>query len=136
MKKIYCFFFAILVTKIGLCQEWIYLGTTNQLDKYYIKSAYISKVNYGNRENVVRIWGKTILGSWTYKKRVYKNVLTKALWEVDCKNKQNRVSIVIYYSATGSIIKESPGSEFDPFDDPPPDSMGEKLINTVCNLFN
>lgn len=136
MKKIFVFISAMLLTTVAFCQDWIYVGTSSYKDKYYIKSEYVNKADYGYNKDVIRIWGKTILYTWTYRKKTYRNVLVKSLWEIDCKNKQDRVGSVIYYSPTGQVLQNNPANEFDPFADVAPDTIGELLLKKVCSLFN
>ena len=136
MKKILFSIFAVLIALSALCKDWIYVSTTKQKkDKYYIKSTYESKENYGFHTDLIQIWVKSIVAQRTFKKKVYNNIECKSLWSIDCKKNQYRIETLIVHSSTGKIL-ESYSDFTEDFDIVMPDTIGEKVVAKVCSLFN
>jgi|SRR5579862_3592281 len=136
MKKILLSIFAGLIALNALCQDWIYVSTTKQKkDKYYIKSTYESKENYGFHTDLIKIWVKSIVAQQTFKKKIYKNIECRSLWSIDCKKNQYRIETLIVHSSAGKIL-ESYRYFAEDFDIVRPDTIGEKLVAKVCSLFN
>lgn len=59
----------IFIGKVAACQDWIYVTSDKDGDKWYIKSSYVKKeADYGSAENI-KIWTKKELKKTTIKKR-------------------------------------------------------------------
>ena len=125
--------------KLGLSKlelrenEWIYISTTVNGDKLYVKSSYVSK-----NESVIKIWTKTEYKKLSLNKNgqkiTYKDCKSLVLFEFDCLDRKIKYDSVIYYDSKGNTIKSS-DTERD-WTNVFPDSGGEFLLDKVCNLFN
>ena len=132
MKKFFLFF--LLSPLVSFAQDkWEYVVTTNPDDIYYIKDV----TSYENQEKF-SVWVKIQKSD---KKKYFKDqkyykpsdlVLTK--WNIDCYNKTTKTLTMIVYDVKGKVKNSTNG----PFEESYviPDSVAEKVLNTVCSKFN
>lgn len=114
--------------------DWRFLGSSSMSDEYYnIKT--IEKYS-----NAGKVWTKSIYTKNGTAETVkvlgkkYKNVFSSLSNKyIDCANRKISLISTVYYSINGSVV-----DSFDYENDMesinvPPDSMGDTLLNIVCN---
>jgi hypothetical protein len=138
MKNIFLLIF-LLISLNSLAQKWNEVAVDKSGMKYSIKSSYLSKGgDYGSEEGLVKIWTKKSPVKLHMKNgKYYKNAYFIELIEFDCKNSKTKLFARIAYSLNGNVIFSD---NFDSFDNDweniVPDTVGETILNKVCELFN
>jgi hypothetical protein len=129
----------LMYTKL-FSKDWVYIGKDNYGDIYYCQSTHVSKGSSFKGQFTYRVWTKKICKS-SYiikgnKKIKVTNVTEKALREYDCINKRTKfISTVIYNSKSEVIYSYKPSEHMTDFEDVIPDSIGESLLEKICELF-
>ncbi len=141
MRKLFIFLFLFLLSLKGISQDWTFVSTDVDGDKWYIKSSYISKRGFENLDNAIRIWTKKELKKKTVKKNgkslIYANVKELQLIEADCNDKRIKIITTILYNSSGKVIDTRAVAEYEQeWRDTVPESMGEAIIQKICELFN
>jgi len=123
------------------CQDWIYVGTDKDGGKWYLKSSYVKKGDLSALEDGVKIWTKKESGKTTIKKGnktfTYTNVKELQLIVADCTDKKIKIITSSVYNSQGKTIDSWTLKEYEQeWVDVVPESVGEMLLNKICNLFN
>lgn len=138
MKNIFLITFLIFSLN-SFAQKWEEVTKDKFGNKYFIKSSYVSKGGeYSTDENIIKIWTKQTV---TYIKllngKVYKKAYMVQLTEFDCKNSSTKLRSRIVYSAEGNVIMTDNYSSFEnDWEVVVPDTVGEIILNKVCELYN
>jgi hypothetical protein len=109
--------------------DWVYVCESSEGDLYFFKSESVKT----SSSAYVKVWTKKYLRTYKYKGVIYKNVEVKTLMTFDCDNTQVSAEDEIYYTSNGKIINSETGSTG--WVNVPPESLGETLLNTACELF-
>jgi len=136
MKALIILVSVLLIGHKGIAQDWVYIGSDRKGSKWYIKSSYVTK-NY----NSIKIWSKQVNKSSTItkngKKITLNNTYTVDLYEYNCSEQTSKLIGSTTYNSQGRVIKTFKVEEYNQeWDDVVPDSMGELILNKVCELFN
>ena len=132
----------LIISLNTLAQKWEEVTKDKFGNKYYIKTSYVSKGGqFGSDENIIKIWTKKTVNEIEdkrqNKRKIYKNAYVIELIEFDCRNSSTKLHSRTAYSAQGNLII---ADNIDPFDTDwnviIPDSVGETIINRVCELYN
>jgi hypothetical protein len=115
-------------------QDWIYVGYGKNGSKYYIRNSSIKEYNNS------RVWVKTIANKMQYVKngKTYDliNGTSLDLYEFDCSLRQMKLLSYAYYNSKGTLVSsKSLNYYLSDSQDVLPDSIGEMLLNKVCELF-
>lgn len=112
--------------------DWVVIGSDGQEAKYYVKSEYVKKDEEG-----IKIWTRTIFKKQAVGKIVYNNLDYKVLMVINCEEKQLKVISAVYYTSSGELIKSYNIEEYlQKWEDAVPGSVGERIINYVCDNYN
>ena len=133
MKNTLLIIFSLLCFNL-YSQNWEYNCKDKFGNKYYIKNNIVS-----NKNGIVRIWTRATITEIHFetKKKTYYDCYRILLYEFDCTNDKARVLSATYYSSDGSILGEETADEnFASWNYITPDSIEEKMKETVCNLYN
>ena len=142
MKKKHLTLAFFLVSLSIFSQNWIEVGKDKFGNEYYIKSSIVSKGgDFGNKDSIIKIWTKQTSKSFTdnrnKKKKVYYNIYLIQLFEFDCSNSSAKLLSRTFYTSKGGVIM---GNDIEPYSTNwevvVPDSMGEAILNKVCELYN
>jgi hypothetical protein len=146
MKHIYTLLLLTLILNESFAQRdtttvtpdkpaWIFVGGDNSDTDWWIKSEYASKdFSFGNP--LIKIWTKRYEKTSKIKNTVYKNVKVLMLQQFDCKNKKHKILSVVYYNSAGKVIETASYDEYVyGWDDVVPETMGEIILNKVCEMF-
>lgn len=131
----------ILFGKVSLCQDWYYVGVDKDGDKWYVKSSYVKKEDdYGSGENI-KIWTKKELKKTTIKRKgkslTYTNAKELQLILANCSDKRIKVITTTVYNSQGNVIVNYTYEDYEQeWIDIVPDSVGESVLNKICELFN
>lgn len=109
--------------------EWTFVGNSDNVI-LLIRNEYVSK-NYAG----IKIWTKWLSPVKKVKGRTYKFVSDDALMLVDCSEKTLQTLQILTY-CNKKVIDKTGDYFYKPAKVVPPNSMGEKLVNTVCELYN
>ena len=124
-----------ILEKLNYREGWTYLAESQHQGEgratYYIRNTYISK-NY----SVIKIWAKVEYSFKKLKGKIYKNVEAKSLYVFNCQTKTIQCEQIAYFNSSGSTIQTSDILFYDPEKVVAPDSIGELMLNKVCELFN
>jgi hypothetical protein len=138
MKNIFSTIF-LLVSLSIFAQKWQEVTEDKFGNKYYIKSSYVSKGGeYGTEKNIIKIWTKQTVTQIHLKNgKVYKNAYIVQLTEFDCKKSSTKLYSRIVYSAKGNIIMSDNYNSFEnDWYVVVPDTVGEIILNKICELYN
>ena len=138
MKSIYLTIFLIFSLNT-FAQKWEEVAKDKFGNKYFIKSSYVSKRGeYGTDENIIKIWTKQTVTQIKLKNgKVYKKAYMVQLTEFDCKNSSTKLYSRTVYSAEGNVIMSDSYSSFEnDWEVVVPDTVGEIILNKVCELFS
>ncbi|KAB7732001.1 hypothetical protein F5984_07225 [Rudanella paleaurantiibacter] len=130
MKSLFIILFTFLVTHSS-AQDWIYVSTGVNHDKFYIKLGGVTENGY------LKVWTKTLKKSLKYTKRgknySIPNGFVIDLNECDCKNRRSRFLSGVYYSSKNIVVHSEDVDEYDlKWFYVSPDSIGEKILDIVC----
>ena len=125
----------LFVSSKSFSQEWTFVGTQKSIDSIFIRSNYVSKSYDEGRENVIKIWVKSIHESIEIGKKKYEMAELRSLWFVDCSAKQIKSGSMALYSRTGDLLQSSENS-FSSYTDVIPGTMGEHILAKVCSIFD
>lgn len=135
--------FLLLATNVNLfSQNWTEVTKDKFGNKFFIKSKIVSKGDdFGYNQDIIKIWTKQIIKKVTdqrskSKGKVYLNAYMLQLMEYDCKNMKLRVISSTAYSANGAVFGSEDFGSFADWEDVIPDSVGETMIEKVCELYN
>ena len=125
----------------GISQDWISVGADNEGDKWYVKSTYVSKNGFGNSQDNIKIWTKQELKKITIKKNgktlTYTNAKKLQLVVADCSEQKVKFITTTVYNSQGKIIDNYTIADYEQeWKDIVPDSIGESMLNKICELFN
>ncbi len=132
----------LLLSFNAFSQNWTEVTKDKFDNKYYIKNSIVSRGgDFGNDDSIIKIWTKQTSKSFTdsrsKQKKVYYNIYIIQLFEFDCKNSKSKLLSRTFYSSKGGVIF---GNDIEPFDTDwemvIPESVGESLLNKVCELYN
>lgn len=126
--------FILLTSKSSFSQNWIYVGSSVSGDKYYLRNSN------NNESGFKKVWSKQVSKSMTYKKgnKTYTliNGYCLDLKEYDCSGKQSKFVSYAYYNSKGVAVYSYQFQSFETeWHDVLPDSVGEMLLEKVCELF-
>mgnify|MGYP000417334654 CR=1 FL=1 len=133
MKHI-IFFILIILSIKAKSQDWIYVGNGKNGSKYYIRNNSIKE------NNNTRVWVKIIANKMQYVKngKTYDLINGTSLdhYEFDCSLRQMKLLSYAYYNSKGSLVHSKNLNYYlSDSEDVLPDSIGEMLLNKVCELF-
>jgi hypothetical protein len=133
IKSIIILVFLLFNVK-AFSQNWIYVGSATNGNKYYLRSNNTSGTSYK------KVWSKTVGKSIQYKKngKIYTLLdgYSIDLHEYDCSERQIKLLSYVYYSSKGTPVHSVTIQSFDTeWWDVTPDSIGEMLLDKVCELF-
>lgn len=126
----------LFIGQKSVCQDWVSVGTDTEGTKYYTKSTYVSK----DGENI-KIWTKQELKKTTIKKNgktlTYLNAKELQLLVIDCTEKRIKIISKIVYNSQGNVVDNWTLKDYEQeWVDVVPDSMGEAMLQKICELFN
>ncbi len=136
MKALIILISVLFIGQKSVCQDWVYAGSDAEGTKYYAKSSYVSK-DYGK----IKIWTKRESKKTTVKKNgktlTYLNAKELQLIVVDCSEKKIKSITTIVYNAQGKVVDSYTLSDYEQeWIDIVPDSLGEAMLEKICELFN
>jgi hypothetical protein len=141
MKQILIAFLLLFVGQKSFSQDWIFVSTDSEGDKTYVKSKYVKKGDEFGNEDVIKVWLKRESKVTSiYKKgkevKVY-NAKELILREYNCNTRQTKLIMVTTYNSKGSLVDTQKIPDYEQeWQDIVPDSIGEAIIDKVCELFN
>ena len=138
MKFNYSLFF-FFITFFGYSQNWTYVGKDKIKNEYYFKSTYVSKEGINN--DIIKIWTKKIYKTFTDKSKgksiTYNDAYFIELVLFDCSNNKYKLLSTTAYNSNGVMIYDRAFSEYtQDWEYAVPDSVGDKVLSTICNTFN
>lgn len=141
MKSLIIILSLFFFGQTSYCQDWISVGTDSGGNKWYIKSSYVKKEGYGDSGDNIRIWTKKELNKKTIKKNgkslTYTNVKELQLIVGDCNERKIKFVTTIVYNSQGKLIDSYTLEEYEQeWQDVVPESMGEAILDKICELFN
>lgn len=141
MKSVIIILSLFLVGQTSYCQDWVSVGSDADGGKWYIKSTYVKKDGFGNSGDNIRIWTKKELKKTTIKKNgkslTYTNVKELQLIVADCTDRKIKFVTTTVYNSQGKVIDSYTLEEYEQdWHDVVPDSMGEAMLDKICELFN
>jgi hypothetical protein len=133
LKSIFILIF-LLFNGIAFSQNWIYVGSATNGNKYYLRSNNTSETGYK------KVWSKTVGKSFQYKKNGKTHTLLNGysidLHEYDCSGRKVKLLSYVYYNSKGTPVHSVTLQSYETeWWDVIPDSIGEMLLNKVCELF-
>ena len=129
-----------MIALTSFAQDWVYVGADSDENKWYVKSEYVKKGSLDDSENSFRIWTKKELKKTTIKKNgktlTYTNVKELQLIVADCEERKIKFVTNTVYDSQGKIIESNTLLDFlQAWVDVVPDSMGEAMLDKICELF-
>lgn len=109
--------------------DWVYLNQTKSAT-IYLKSEYVSKDYSGGK-----IWTMLEYPTKKINGKIYKNVVEKILYQINCKEKQLQVVRIVTYSSTGKVIYSTLDYYYDFMKDVIPGSVGDNIVTVSCEMF-
>lgn len=138
MKTLILLFVTLFLEYNGFAQDWVYIGSDNDENKYYVKSTYVTKDVY---EGSIKLWIKKEMKKVTIKKNGkpinYLNAKELQLFEIDCNEKKIKIVSSIVYNSQGKVVDSWTLRDYEQeWNDIVPDSIGEAISDKTCELFN
>ena len=140
MKSIFLTTTIVMIALTSFAQDWVYVGADSDENKWYVKSEYVKKGSLDDSENSFRIWTKKELKKTTIKKNgktlTYTNVKELQLIVADCEERKIKFVTNTVYDSQGKIIESNTLLDFlQAWVDVVQDSMGEAMLDKICELF-
>ena len=141
MKNTFLTITFLLLSLNSFSQNWIEVTKDKFGNKFYIKSSIVSKGgDLGIEDSVIKIWLKKTEKKITdqrskSKRKVYYNAYMLKLMEFDCKNTKSRTLSITGYSSSG-VVLGTESIDYAEWEYIVPDSVGEILLEKVCELYN
>lgn len=140
MKAFILIISILFIGNSSFAQDWTFVGADKDGNKWYVKSSYVSKDEYTNN-GIIKIWTKKEILKETIKKNgksvTYSNVKELQLIFADCTERRIKFVSSVAYSAQGKVLNNWTLEDYEQeWNDVIPDSMGEAMLNKICELFN
>ena len=140
MKAFILFISILFIGNSSFAQDWTFVGADRDGNKWYVKSSYVSKDEFTNND-IFKIWTKKEVLKETIKKNgktlTYSNAKELQLIFADCTERRIKFVSSIVYSAQGKVLNNWSLEDYEQeWKDVIPDSMGEAMLNKICELFN
>ncbi|WP_313101115.1 hypothetical protein [Epilithonimonas sp.] len=127
MKKKLLFLLLSLNFSLIFCQNWFLLKSNND-HKYYVK-------DFLSSSDDDKIWVKQVSNKVEYfpNEKVKKAIIERELvtWKINCSAKKLGLERVITYDKKGNVLSDLK-EDFVILEDVIPDSVGESLLNNLC----
>ena len=142
MKTLLLTLTLLFVGHKSFSQDWVYAGADSDGDKWYVKSTFVKKEeNFGGSGESIRIWTKKEINKKTIRKGgktlTYANVKELQLIIADCSDRKLKFVTTTVYDSKGKVIHSWTLQDYEQeWSDVVPDSMGEAMLNKICELFN
>jgi hypothetical protein len=138
MKTFLILFSLLFLGQKSVAQDWILVGSDSDGDKWYIKSSYVSKDNYGGG---IKLWVKKEVKKTTIKKKgqsfTYINAKELQLLVADCSERKLKFVASTLYNSQGKVVNNWTLEDFNQeWLDVVPDSIGEIMLEKICELMN
>lgn len=132
--KLTIFSLLTLISSVVYGQDWQYAGSSDSGDKYFLKNSSVTIE--GNK----KVWSKRIGKTITYTKGGKKYTIVNghmlALHEYNCEQRQSKLLSAAFYNSKGTLVYSLTIQEYlTEWTDVVPDSIGEMLLEKVCELF-
>lgn len=139
MKAIILLISVLLIGHKSIAQDWVYVGADTEGTKWYVKSSYVSKDGYSN--SGIKIWTKMESKKTTVKKNgktlTYTNTKELQLIFADCNDRRIKFVTTTVYNSQGKVVDTVTLEDYEQeWKDVVPDSMGEAMLDKICELFN
>jgi hypothetical protein len=140
MKAFILLISVLFIGHKSIAQDWTYVGSDTEGSKWYVKSSYVSKDGYSNSGSI-KIWTKKELKKTTVRKNgktlTYTNAKELQLIFADCTDKRIKFVTTTVYNSQGKVVDSWTLEDYEQeWNDVVPDSMGEALLDKICELFN
>ena len=124
-------FFTLADTSLyNLHFEWTKILENSKGEVSFIQDKKLPDIS-----GIIKVWEKSLLPTYLYKKITYKNVVCKTLVRVNCNNKELLFEKVYYYDSKGNVINGA-DAIYDKWETIIPETIGETMLNNICKLFN
>ena len=125
---------SLVLSNPCLSQDWVYAGASTKGDKYYVRNS--STEEYEGK----KVWTKQVSKTITYKKGNKTYTLTDGyclnLRIYDCSGRRFKLVSFAYYNSKGTVVYSYQFPDYlTEWQDVFPDSIGEMLLDKVCELF-
>ena len=132
--RLFYFLLSVFFAQTGYSQDWIYVGKSKAGDTYYLRNSVVSETGYK------KVWSKQTAKVMTYTKNGKKYKLINGycvdLKEYDCDGRQIKLISWAYYNSSGNVVYSVKLEDYlAEWRDVYPDSVGEMLLEKVCELF-
>lgn len=137
--KLSYFLLFFFITFFGYSQNWTLVSKDKLKNEYYFKSNYVSKEGLNNE--IIRIWTKKVFKTFNHKSNgkniTYKDAYFIELVLFDCSNNKYKLLSTTAYNSNGVMIYDNTFYEFSQdWEYAVPDSVGDKVLSTICQTFN
>lgn len=137
--------FIILVSVLfdghfSIAQDWVYIGADRDSSKWFVKSSYVTKDSHINPGSI-KIWTKKESKITTIKKKgktlTFSDAKELLLIFADCNDRRIKFVSSALYNSSGKVVDSWTLEEYEQeWNDVFPDSIGETMLNRICELFN